>query len=45
MNLRITITEEIFVPGPASRNTKAAPGDKPFNISAAAKGVDDVAQM
>ena len=32
-----------FVAGPAIRKTSAAPGFKPFSISAAAIGVDDVA--
>ncbi len=30
---------EIFVAGPTSKNNKAAPGDNPFNTSAAAIGV------
>ena len=34
----------IFVAGPAIKNTKAAPGDKPFNIKVAAMGVDSTAQ-
>ncbi len=33
-----------LVAGPASRKTRAAPGLSPFNIKAAAMGVDDVAQ-
>ena len=33
-----------LVAGPASKNTNAAPGFKPFRINAAAMGVEDVAQ-
>lgn len=32
-----------LVAGPANKNTRAAPGFKPFNIKAAAMGVEDVA--
>jgi hypothetical protein len=35
----------MLVAGPASRNTKAAPGLTPFKIKAAAMGVEAVAQM
>ena len=34
----------VFVAGPADRNTKAAPGDTPANISPAAIGSEAVAQ-
>ena len=32
--------EPMFVAGPTSRNTNAAPGESPFIMSAAAIGVD-----
>ena len=34
----------MFVAGPAISRTSAAPGDMPFSISAAAIGIDPVAQ-
>jgi hypothetical protein len=40
-----TVMVATFVAGPAIRKIKAAPGDNPFNISTAAMGTDDVAQM
>ena len=42
--LRTTRIVATFVAGPASRNTSAAPGSRPFAIIAAAMGVDAVAQ-
>jgi hypothetical protein len=33
-----------LVPGPVSRKTRAAPGERPFAISAVATGVDALAQ-
>ena len=39
-----TNKEAKFTAGPAIRKTKAAPGVNPFNISAAAMGMEPVAQ-
>ncbi len=36
---------DILVAGPANKKTRAAPGDTPLRIKAAAKGVDEVAQI
>ena len=40
-----TVKEVILVAGPVNRKTRAAPGLTPFMISAAATGVEAVAQM
>ena len=42
--LPITVKVATFVAGPAINKTRAAPGDKPFNINTAAIGTDAVAQ-
>ena len=42
--LPITRIDAVLVAGPAMSNTSAAPGDNPLSISAAAIGIDPVAQ-
>ena len=44
MSLETMPKDAMLVAGPASKNTRAAPGLSPFRIRAAAIGVDEVAQ-
>ena len=43
MSLETMLNDAILVAGPASKNTRAAPGLRPFRMRAAAMGVEDVA--
>ena len=45
MTLSKTVREVIFVAGPARRKTRAAPGETPLRMRAAAIGVEAVAQI